>query len=499
MTKTIAPRATKARGLFLWVIHGRIIAMTTFQKIAANTLVQIAGKAIGTLIGVVTVAIITRHLGPTGFGQFTTVIAFLQVAATLADFGLNVMTVQLLAEHGGSERDRVFGNLLAMRLTSAVVLLGGAVVLSLFFPYPALVKAGIALTSLSFLSIVLNQIFVGFFQDRLKTQFASLAEVIGRVILLITTIIAVQFGASVLSVLGALVVANTAQLLVSALLARRHVQIRLQWEFAWWKAVIHRAWPIGLSVALTLLYLRTDTVILSLYRDATEVGFYGAAYRVIDVFTQLPFLFVGVVLPVLTRLWKGNDRAGFNRLVQRSFDILVAAVIPLAVGGLLLSEEVMVLVAGKEFAVSGAYLSILLWALVFVFSSALFSYTIVAIDAQRRMVFGYGLSALLTLVGYFFFIPRYGAFAAAWLTVFSEAIVAMYAAFVVVRRGKVPISLTRASKVVAASACMAIVLALLRGFGLWLPLFGGVITYIAVLVGLGGVQKSAVKELLGAA
>lgn len=473
--------------------------MTTLQKIAANTLVQIAGKAIGTLIGVVTIAIITRHLGPAGFGQFTTVIAFLQVAATLADFGLNVMTVQLLAEHGSFDRERVFGNLLAMRLVSATTLLGGAVVASWFFPYPVIVKIGIALTSLSFLGIVLNQIFVGFFQDRLKTQFASLAEVVGRVVMLVGTVAAVRFGASVLSVLGALVVANAVQLLASALLARRHVRIRLQWDFAWWKVVIRRAWPIGLSVALTLLYLRTDTVILSLYRDATEVGFYGAAYRVIDVFTQLPFLFVGVALPVLARLWKAQDRRGFNQLVQRSLDVLLAFVIPLAVGGIFLSREVMTLVAGDAFVVSGTYLSILLWAIVFVFASALFSYTIVAIDAQRRMVFGYGVSALLTLIGYFLFIPRYGALAAAWLTVFSEAIVAVYAAFVVVRRGKVRISFARVSKVLAASACMALVLALLRGFGLWLPLFGGVITYIAVLVGLGGVQKSAVRELLKAA
>ena len=472
--------------------------MTTFQKIAANTLVQVVGKAIGTLIGVVTIAIITRQLGPAGFGQFTTVIAFLQVAATLTDFGLNVMCVQLLAEREG-ERERIFGNLLAMRFVSAVLLLGAAVIVSWFFPYPAVVKIGIALTSLSFLSIVLNQIFVGLFQDRLQTQFASLAEVAGRVVMLAGTIVAVQRGASVLAVLGALVVANVVQLLVSAFLARKHVRIRLQWEFGWWRAVARRAWPIGLSVALTLLCLRMDTVILSLYRDASEVGFYGAAYRVIDVFTQLPFLFVGVALPVLARFWKTEDRRGFNQLVQRSFDVLMASVIPLAVGGLFLSREVMVPVAGNTFAVSGTYLAILLWAIVFVFASALFSYTIVSIHAQRRMVFGYGLSALLTLVGYFIFIPKYGALAAAWLTVFSEAVFAVYAATVVIRRVSLRLSFVRIAKVIAASACMAVTLAFLKGFGLWLPLIGGMVGCGVVLIALGGIQKSAVRELLKAA
>lgn len=469
--------------------------MNTLQKIAANTLVQIAGKAIGTLIGVVTIAIVTRALGPSGFGQFATIIAFLQVFGTLTDLGLNVMCVQLLAERE-RERERILGNLLTLRFLSAIFFLGGAVLLSLLFPYPAIVKAGIALTSLSFLAIVLHQIFVGFFQDRLRTDLSTIAEITGRLALLVITLIAVWMGKGLLGVLLAVVVSNILQLFIGFGFARAKIHICPRIDFVFWREVLARSWPIGLSVALTLLYLRMDTVVLSLYRSEAEVGWYGAAYRVIEVFTQIPFLFMGVVLPVLTRFWKKKERLEFYSLIQKAFDALSFLGIPLFAGSLFLAVPVMKLVAGSEFAPSGAYLKVLILALLFVFMSALFSYTIVAINAQRRMVFGYGLSAVLTLIGYFVFIPIYGAWAAAWLTVFSEGLVAGYAFLIVMRRSGFRVKFGRFGKALLASAGMALVLFALHGFGLLIPLCLGAATYVIILYGLGGFSKRFVFELM---
>lgn len=46
------------------------------------------------------------------------------------------------------------------------------------------------------------------------------------------------------------------------------------------------------------MYLKTDTLILSLIKSPEEVGLYGAAYRIIDVPTTLPYMFAGIILPI---------------------------------------------------------------------------------------------------------------------------------------------------------------------------------------------------------
>src|SRR3989344_2524594 len=47
-----------------------------------NTLIQLIGKLLATLAGLVVVAFMTRSLGPTGFGHYTTIIAFLLASLT---------------------------------------------------------------------------------------------------------------------------------------------------------------------------------------------------------------------------------------------------------------------------------------------------------------------------------------------------------------------------------------------------------------------------------
>ncbi|MBI4812347.1 oligosaccharide flippase family protein [Candidatus Falkowbacteria bacterium] len=64
--------------------------MTLSARIAYNTIIQIAGKIISTALGLIAVAIMTRHLGTLGFGQYTTIITFLSFFGIIADLGLTL-------------------------------------------------------------------------------------------------------------------------------------------------------------------------------------------------------------------------------------------------------------------------------------------------------------------------------------------------------------------------------------------------------------------------
>ena len=59
------------------------------KKIALNTLVQVVGKIITTVISVVMLAYLARYLGVSGYGDYTTVFAFLGFFAIIADMGVN--------------------------------------------------------------------------------------------------------------------------------------------------------------------------------------------------------------------------------------------------------------------------------------------------------------------------------------------------------------------------------------------------------------------------
>ena len=59
--------------------------MSYTRKIAHNTIIQMIGKGVSTVIGVVVIGMLTRYLGEGGFGQYTTIMAFLQLFGVLVD------------------------------------------------------------------------------------------------------------------------------------------------------------------------------------------------------------------------------------------------------------------------------------------------------------------------------------------------------------------------------------------------------------------------------
>ena len=122
--------------------------MSYTRKIAHNTIIQIVGKTVSTIIGVIVIGMLTRYLGEGGFGQYTTVMAFLQLFGVLVDMGLYIILVKKLSEPN-ADQSAVASNIFTLRLTSAIIFLGLAPAVALFFPYPELVKWGILITSLS--------------------------------------------------------------------------------------------------------------------------------------------------------------------------------------------------------------------------------------------------------------------------------------------------------------------------------------------------------------
>ena len=57
------------------------------------------------------------------------------------------------------------------------------------------------------------------------------------------------------------------------------------------------ALPLGLALTLNEIYLRADTVIISLYRTDREVGLYGLAWRICELVALFPVVILEAGLP----------------------------------------------------------------------------------------------------------------------------------------------------------------------------------------------------------
>jgi len=353
----------------------------------------------------------------------------------------------------------------------------------------------VLVTSLSFLGITLNQALAGVFQKHLRMDRVVIAEVIGRIFLLAATFLVIRADCGLLWVMGSVVIGSVVNFLMTFFFSRRFVKIKLVFEFGVWKNIIKETWPIALSIAFNLVYFKIDTVILSLYHSEEAVGIYGAAYKVLEVLTTLPAMFAGLVLPLLTAAWAAADHERFKRVLRRGFDAMAMVALPLVVGTLFVAGPVMELVA-PGFDDSAALLKVLIFATATIFIGNLFGNTVVAIGRQLTMMWVYLGVAVISLVGYLVFIPRYSYFGAAGMTVVSELLVTLAALLIVSLATRAWPSPVVFMKSAAACVIMAIVLYGAAGTNLFMQIALGGVTYVVTLLMLRGVSARDLREIV---
>ncbi len=475
--------------------------MQLSSKIAYNTIIQFVGKIISTILGLIALAMMARYLGQSGFGNYTTIINFVSFFAIIADLGLTLVTVQMISRSNIDEK-KVLENLFGLRLVSIVIILTCAPLVAIFIPYGATIKTGILIATSSFLFPALSQIIIGLLQKKLRMDKAVIAETLGRIILVVGTYFSITNNYGLNGILWATVVSAAVNFLIGYLLATKYYLIKPAFDFSLWREVIQKSWPLAITIVLNLLYLKTDTLILSLIKSSGEVGLYGAAYRIIDVLTALPYMFAGIILPILTLSWFEAKKEYFAAVLQKSFDLMAIFSIPIIAGTLVLAKPLIVLVAGNEFADSGLILKILVFALAAIFLGCMFSHAVIAIDKQKEMIRYYIFVSLSAIVFYLIFIPKFSYFGAAAITIYSEVMIAFFSAYVVWRHTRFVPKFQIVIKAVIASLIMWGGLYFIPNslYYSWLGIIVGgvvaIIIYFIVLYLIKGITKNDLKILL---
>ncbi|OQA37092.1 MAG: Polysaccharide biosynthesis protein [Parcubacteria group bacterium ADurb.Bin326] len=468
--------------------------MSLARTIARNTFYQIAGKVASTILGLATVALMTRYLGQEGFGYYTAIVSYLQFFGVLIDFGLQMTTAQMLARPGVNQA-KIFGNIMSLRLISAFLFLGLGTVLAWFLPYPETVKVGIVIASASFFFISLQSVLIGLYQKQMAMAQVALAEVWGRLVLLIGVWLAIAGDYGLYPIIAAVSLGSLVNFAFLFFGSFKQIKYKLALDKKTAREVWDVSWPLAITISLTLVYFRCDTIIMSFVRPANEVGIYGAAYKVLEILVQFPYLFLGLILPVLTSFYSIN-RALFDKVLAKAFDFMAIIAIPMVVATWVIGDKVMEFVAGSEFVVASGPLSILIVATAMIYFGALFGYGIVAIGKQKRLIRFYLFDAVFSLIAYLIFIPLYSYWAAAVLTVITEAIIMVSAWWVLRQEAGFRIHWGAFGKALLASLAMAMFLEALSDQSLITLVLIGSIIYFVCLYLLRGIKKEDILELV---
>ena len=165
--------------------------------------------------------------------------------------------------------------------------------------------------------------------------------------------------------------------------------------------------------------LRGDSLLLSFYQPARDVGLYGVPAKLFELATSIPYQFAGLMMPALT----AGARAGrleFGKALRNAVDVGAVYGVGVVLALALFAPQFLTLMAGVEFAAGAPALVIIAFAIALAGMTHLLRFALVACERPRLVLMGDSIACACAFAAYFALIPRYSYVGAAVGTVVAE-------------------------------------------------------------------------------
>lgn len=181
--------------------------------------------------------------------------------------------------------------------------------------------------------------------------------------------------------------------------------------------LLKEAFTLFLTSILWMLYFRVDTLMLGLMVNTKEVGWYNAAYRLMEGSFVVPAIIMAMTYPRLSK------QKNFLSIFFKTLLIMICLGILCMIAIYLCASPVILTLYGEEFKKSDELLKLLSVAVIPVFIGHLTTQSLVALDKSKLYLLFTLIATFLNIGLNWVFIPRWQAFGAAYATVITETFV----------------------------------------------------------------------------
>jgi O-antigen/teichoic acid export membrane protein len=306
-----------------------------------GSMLRVAGYVLGAILSVVSLPLLTRHLGFLDYGRYSTVIALVTIVQGVTDVGLGQIGVREHATRPAQERAQMMRNLLGLRfvLTSLGVALatafGALAGLGHVSGYDHIVVLGTLLAGIAMVLQVIQGTFSIPLQATLKLGWVTALDLLRQALSVVAIVVLVLAGARLLAFLAVLVPVVAIVLVATLALVRGGVSVRPSFDRQEWTRLVRAVLPFAAAVVIGTIYLRVTLVLMSLLASGIETGYYALSFNVVAQLIAIPALTVGSALPVLARAARDDsERLGYalERLFETTLIVGVALALALGLG-----------------------------------------------------------------------------------------------------------------------------------------------------------------------
>ena len=367
-----------------------------------------------------------RYLGPFGSGQYQFVLSYVLIFSTVVDFGVQQFMTKKMSEDESGTR-KYFHNFLAFETVAALLLYALLLAIAYFRGFEPVVFKAVAITGLGMVANALCYPFLSVMTARQDLKKVALINFLNSLVNISIIFLAIWLKKYILFLASIQLIFGILDLILYRIFIAKHLPkprvlaVFENFDLSVIANILKSAWPFALLVGFSAIYNRIDVIIITKLLGFTQTGLYTAAYKFFDILNFFPASVSHVLFPVLAGLMAKNLIFDVRQTLEKYLRLMLAVALPMAVGGMLLSGQLMTLVAGKDFSASAPVLSILIWAVAILFVYIPVNSLVISQLTKKAMLVT-GANVVLNILGNIILIPYYGIKGAAVMTVVSESI-----------------------------------------------------------------------------
>ena len=455
------------------------VASSHAPSVARNTLVQSLVGVLSRAVGLLFTVLIARRLGDESLGAYRFALTFVSYFGIVAAFGLGPFLVREMAADLRNA-GHVFAVVSVVRLALAalcVVAVLGALPLLGYSSQVNLLVVVLAVTIVTGTLVDTN----------VNTFYAFQRMELGLYVLLAGSLLYLGLGWLALDAVGALgvavaaVLAATVQCIVGIYLINKYlfrVRIELNWKYQ--ATVITAGSPFFVGGMASFFNDKVDVFLLSQLSTFQVIGWYSAAYLLLDLAKIAPGALSSAIYPTLAASCR-SARQEFDKSSRSGVRVVLLITCLMPAVFVPASQEILRFLFGVKFDNATVALQVLMGTIVFYGLNLILGSAILAAEGQRPLMVVNFLILAVNLGLNLWLIPSYAHLGASVATIGSYAIGTMLHLVLARRLGissGLPLAVLRPG--LAAVAGAAVTSLLLHVYWI-LAVVGGSAVYVIIL------------------
>jgi O-antigen/teichoic acid export membrane protein len=393
------------------------VAEKSIKLNAAMNVIRIISSMIFPLI---TFPYVSRILGPEGTGKVSFANSFVSYFIMLASIGIPMYGIREIARVRANKEllSATAQELFVMNFVVSVVVFLGFI--GLIFLNGKLHDEKTLFFIVSF-SIILTSIGMDWLYQGLEEYtYITVRSLIFSFISVIAIFIFIHHKENYL-IYGAIgVFASLGSSVLNFYKARKIIFARrvTPWNF---KRHVKPLIVVYIMSFIISIYIQLDTVMLGFMSTAKNVGYYASAIKLTKMLLALVTSLGTVLLPRLSFYIANNRRNEFDELIKKSFAIIILLCLPIVAALMMLSKDVIIVLAGVQYLPAASCMIITAPIILFIGLTNIFGIQILyPLGKDKSVVASVAVGALISFVLNLLLIPRLAHIGAAIATLAAE-------------------------------------------------------------------------------